>query len=67
MLMLVCALLASLALPAQAEGYALPPAEDPALAESAARSVASAYAKAFPALAEAFSAHICHSADGIQP
>ena len=40
---------------------------DPALAESAARSVASAYAKAFPALAEAFSAHICHSADGIQP
>ena len=40
---------------------------DPALAESAARSVANAYAKAFPALAEAFSAHICHSADGIQP
>ena len=33
MLMLVCALLASLALPAQAEGYALPPAEDPAQAE----------------------------------
>lgn len=40
---------------------------DPALAESAAQSVARAYAKAFPALAEAFSAHICHSADGIQP
>ena len=40
---------------------------DPAMADRAARYVAREYARSFPQLADKFSAHICHSADGVKP
>ena len=39
---------------------------DPAHTEAISRTVTEAYLKAFPALADKYSVHVCHSADGVQ-